>query len=636
MTRFDPSLRVVRFRVERSNVAVYDELFHSGVNIIRGENSSGKSTILNLLFYALGGELRDWSETALLCSRVLVEVVVSGKTVTLARDVSDARSRPLDIFSGPLGDALTASLDRWQRYPYSRSESAASFSEVLFGLLGFPEVTTETQANLTMNQVLRLLYADQLSPVDTIFKFEQFDPPQLREATGRMLCGAFDSEVYSNGLKIRDLDKQFDQIMGELRSFYRILGKADQVPSEGLFVAQQGELVRERERLLAEISQLEAGIAATDSNAEASLSGQNSTYELLQRFQGQLADARSRRDALSLEINDSADFMADLQRRREALDDAEAVTDDIDHVRFHFCPSCFAPMDDVGPDACHLCKTPFDTEKGKLRVVAMISDIEVQLKQSKLLQGRRMRDLASHDSLIENITASWSAAARQFSEAQRLPSSELRQAVNAAQRQLGYIERQLEDLADKLKVAAIVAELNKQKEDIASDVAKLKARNESLERDQQNKLTNAFSSVADELRSLLVRDVARQDSFEDPKIIRFDFSSNRVTIDDHTYFSASSRVVLRNSFFVGFFTAAAKIASFRHPRFLMMDSIEDKGMEPERAHNFQRMIVDNVERVPSECQVIFGTSMIAPDLDDPRFTIGRPSTQRQRTLAILG
>jgi len=34
----------------------YDEKFHKGVNIIRGDNSSGKSTITHFIFYVLGPE----------------------------------------------------------------------------------------------------------------------------------------------------------------------------------------------------------------------------------------------------------------------------------------------------------------------------------------------------------------------------------------------------------------------------------------------------------------------------------------------------------------------------------------------------------------------------------------------------
>jgi len=89
-----------------------------------------------------------------------------------------------------------------------------------------------------------------------------------------------------------------------------------------------------------------------------------------------------------------------------------------------------------------------------------------------------------------------------------------------------------------------------------------------------------------------------------------------------------------NSFFVGFLTAAAMHRYFRHPRFLMMDSIEDKGMEVERAQNFQRMIVANVKKAASESQVIFGTSMIAPDLETDEYVVGRRSTRESRTLAI--
>lgn len=115
--RFDPSLIVTRFRVERNAFSAYDENFHSGVNIIRGENSSGKSTVLNLLFFALGGDLKDWSETALLCSRAYVQVSLSGKTATLCREISDKRGQPMLVFAGDMDSALKAPIDHWERYP---------------------------------------------------------------------------------------------------------------------------------------------------------------------------------------------------------------------------------------------------------------------------------------------------------------------------------------------------------------------------------------------------------------------------------------------------------------------------------------------------------------------------------------
>ena len=49
------------------------------VNIIRGENSSGKSTILNFIFYGLGADLSEWSEAARRCSRVVIEAELKRK-----------------------------------------------------------------------------------------------------------------------------------------------------------------------------------------------------------------------------------------------------------------------------------------------------------------------------------------------------------------------------------------------------------------------------------------------------------------------------------------------------------------------------------------------------------------------------
>ena len=93
-------------------------------------------------------------------------------------------------------------------------------------------------------------------------------------------------------------------------------------------------------------------------------------------------------------------------------------------------------------------------------------------------------------------------------------------------------------------------------------------------------------------------------------------------------------MVLKTSFFVGFLLAALKHEFFRHPRFCLIDTIEDKGMEQERSHNFQRQVVKRSQSSPVDHQVIFATAMIAPELDVPELTVGRYSTLDQPTLAI--
>ena len=88
MTMFKPNLRVERLQVTARGAVVYDEQFHTGLNIIRGENSSGKSTIMDFIFYGLGGDLNNWRESAIRCDTVFLQVALNGGTATFSREVS--------------------------------------------------------------------------------------------------------------------------------------------------------------------------------------------------------------------------------------------------------------------------------------------------------------------------------------------------------------------------------------------------------------------------------------------------------------------------------------------------------------------------------------------------------------------
>src|ERR1700680_2966584 len=101
---------------------------------------------------------------------------------TWSRKISSQNGQPMEIFGGSFDMSQTAPRADWTRYPYRRSASQESFSQALFRLLGIPEVASDVSGNLTIHQILRLLYSDQLSPVEDLFRFEsRFDPPVLRD-----------------------------------------------------------------------------------------------------------------------------------------------------------------------------------------------------------------------------------------------------------------------------------------------------------------------------------------------------------------------------------------------------------------------------------------------------------------------
>lgn len=633
MTRLDPSIFVRRFAIESEGYAAYDEKFHEGVNIIRGENSSGKSTILNFLFYGLGGDISEWSEHAQLCSRTLVEVELNGNVATLSRGVARARGQAMEIYPGPLSEAVRATRASWKRYPYARSADNEGFSQVLFRLIGIPEAASEQSGNITMHQILRLMYADQLTPVDQLFKFEQFDSPSLRDAVGQLLCGVNSNQHYANQLIIRQLEREYDEVTAEQRSLFRILGKTDEQNTTEWLLAERGVFEARLKDIRANIDAQEAAVYSAESEEKLSLKAQDDTYARLQTLQIQIGKDRGELDALEFEIADSEKFIGDLEQKLKALNNAEAVSRDIEEVRFQFCPACYSPVDEAAtPFACHLCKTPYDSERAKLRIVALINDTALQLKQSNRIQRDRKTERARLQVTLEGELQKWRQLANELEALRRSPSSEARAALGALQREAGYVEHQIEDLTRREAIAALIAELSARKEELNGRIAQLRARNESIALEQRSRLSKAYTEIADEVRAFLRADLPRQTEFQQAEQIQFSFETNKITVDGHSYFSASSRVVLRNSFFAGLLYAACGDAAFRHPRYCMMDSIEDKGMEQVRSHHYQRLLFDRSARTSTRHQLIFGTSMLAPELDAKDITVGKFSTEGDKTL----
>lgn len=228
MTLYKPTLQLRKLRVHREKRIAYQADFHEGVNIIRGQNASGKSTVVDFIFYALGGDSVPWKSEALLCSEVRAELELNGQRMTVSRPVSDAPRNPLSIYWGTLEAANEAPRSEWETYPYQRSASKESFSQVVFRLLEMPELRGEGASNITMHQLLRLLYVDQRTPHDAIFRAEPFDTILTRETVGNYLCGIYSADLYEAQLELKTVDVQLSKSVSDLRSLFSILGRSGQ------------------------------------------------------------------------------------------------------------------------------------------------------------------------------------------------------------------------------------------------------------------------------------------------------------------------------------------------------------------------------------------------------------------------
>lgn len=635
--RHDPTMIVERMLVQKDGKPAYDGQFHVGVNVIRGDNSSGKSTILNFIYYGLGGDLQDWSEAALRCTRVFVQVRFNGNVATLARDVTDRPRPAMDFFPGEIDEALEAPAARWLRLGYIRSDKRESFSQVIFRLLDMPEVASETSGNITINQLLRLLYADQLSPVNSLFKSQgAFDDAGLRDVVGRLLFGAHTALFYENEQEIKRLGKELDETTGAYRSLLAVAGEAEQGFTHEWIGAQRARLEQEAKTVATALDAAERQIRGATTQETTTLRGQDAAYKEVVTLQEELGQAQADRDNLTMKIVDSDRFINSLQFKLRALRDSSTVAEVIGDVRYIDCPACHAPTAESGNEhACYLCKSPYDDGHERGRITALINETALQLDQSQHLQRNRQIKASSLDRHIVALRGRWEKARERLDSLRRVATTEHQLIVRDLNRQAGYIQRSLEDLSRMEQLAAKLRELSERRAALQSRITALQGENEALHRQQANRIAKASTVVSEQIRELLINDLRRQDIFENPQRVNFNFRDNAISINEQRYFSASSRAILKSSFALALLAASTKLAFMRDPRFCMIDTLENMGVEAIRSQNFQKQILRVSEAATVEHQIIFATAMLTDELNKPEYTVGRHYTRDAPSLALL-
>ena len=619
MTYHKPLISIRRVVVTSGAKHVYDQTFHDGVNIIRGDNGTGKSTIMEFIYFALGGDVKEWTKEALWCDCVFCETYLNDILFTFIRDVEDKEQTKMTIYEGNYDQAIKNKLD-WQVFSYRRTENKKSFSQIIFDILGLPYHKTDEFANLTLHQLLRLIYIDQITAPTMIFKEEdsRHDSESTRTAIGEYLFGLDDLESHKLRQELIILNKEFEQISGELRALYRFLGGQNALLNEQNVITELSNIGNSIASKNAEIERIklkkEQDLASEVSEAVTRL------RTTIEEMNAKVAECEDKKSSIILEIMDSNVFVSNLQQKLKSLDEGEVTFSSLGSLSFMYCPACLATVSNGDNKNCPLCKNPSGQQDTKNAYLSMRQEIGFQIAESShliLKKSETLKELnqsiGSYDAIIAKCKTDYKLLSDNIS---------LYDAISAQLlMEIGALQNSVTNLKDKLKMAKELDLLSDRKQTINSKLNNLK---ESLARLKEAN-SRRRDHVAYRLKSLTL-DIIKLDDFEEDfenaTDFEFDLGKNKTEINGRSRFSASSMVYLKNSFRLAMLLASLEDKLVRLPRFLLMDNIEDKGMQPQRSQTFQHAILDFTAKYEQQFQIIFTTSMIAPDLNDSDLCVG--------------
>ncbi|HBP30939.1 MAG TPA: AAA family ATPase [Advenella kashmirensis] len=636
MTLFEPTLRVNRLVVFQNNHIAFDCLFHAGVNVIRGRNSSGKTTVMDLLAFSLGAEHIRWKPEALRCTATFVEVQLNGALACLRREISTVLQRPISIFWGAFEDSLDAGPQQWELYPFKRSAHMISFSQALFDALNMPQAQGDGASNLTMHQLLRVIYADQPSLHSPIFRLDYFDSPLTREMVGGYLSGVYDDTLYTSQLRLRELAAHISRQETELRSIFKVLSRSGKQLDLGSLDLKINELEAERSNLLASLIKLKETEAVPHKEANKANSSTESLRQKLNKVRRAASTAKDRLDSLVLDITDSRLFVHELESRLRSLDESKETRTYFGNLQFRFCPSCLSELTEARADSehCHLCTSPVSEGRGDIQILRMRNELNIQLKESiglielREIETSKLRvQIPGLLSELRRLEQDYSAVADSWSSGREI-------AIEDAARKLGALDQEISQENEQKKIASIIADLQKLRDDMTAESSRLEERIESLEQQQAERKIEVAEAVNATMIRLLKLDLPLQPEFVNANNANFDFIDNSVYVNGSRNFSESSTVVLRHVFHLALLSASVTKKFMRFPRFLMLDGIDDGGMEKERSHCLQEIIVNECNTYNVDYQVIFATSEINPKIEDTNLVVARFFTPVDRSLNI--
>lgn len=620
----------------REGKIAYDEKYHRGVNIIRGKNSSGKSTITHFIFYVLGGAFNDWVKEAKSCSSVIAEIEINKATLTLKREINlnkygkANKTESLYIYWGEIETAIKDN-ENWKKFNFSTTPNNKSFSNVLFEHLDLPIVKGEN--NITFHQILRLLYVDQNSPTNSLFYYEEFDTTLTRETVADLLLGVYSQDLYDYKQRKVFAEKELDDTKREIKIIKRFIQNPFDLIPENL-----KKRIDEKEKEIYKIEELIVSLK----NEEKTVRYTKKTkldFELLNteaiNQREKVANLEKKIRTYAYEIEDTQYFIEALENKLRAIKKSIQTRDFLGNFPLEYCPECLAPIKPIDDkNHCKLCKSEIDDSYGITQAKKIEQEIDFQIRESNSLVKIKKKQLVELKIELETENLSLFHIQKKVNISIKDIKSVREEKIDRLYIDKGFIEGEIIQLRTLFENAELYQQLIAKKTDLDQELGTLKYSIDKISFEQESLKRVIKNEIEKEGIYLLNNDLRRQDDFYQAKEFHIDFRNNIAYISDKdAKYSASSSFYLKISARYSLLLSSLNVTKMRYPRFIFCDNMEDKGIEEGRAQNFQKILVKKVESYENkDFQMIYTTSFIPDELNNDVYCVGDYYTEDNPSL----
>lgn len=341
---------------------------------------------------------------------------------------------------------------------------------------------------------------------------------------------------------------------------------------------------------------------------------------------------------LEMEILDSNFFIATLSKKIEALDSSIATRDYLDKLPLEYCPECLSKLDTNVPKGhCRLCKSPIDNTQGKAQALRIKLEIEFQIRESEQLLAQNMSLKTEKKLELKSVKSYLRTAQSQLDSSLKNVRTTANEQLDQLIQTKGFKEGVILQYKTLLKTALQYESLLSHHEDLQQKESKLTRFIEAKISILKQKRRKIDKNISETGIYLLKHDELRQMEFQSTDDFTIDYKQNIAYISNqYIKLSASSGFYLKMAARFAIFLASLKNSDMRFPRLLFSDNMEDKGMEENRAKNFQRTIIKYLQEIGNDnYQLIYATSMCADEYDNARYTIGEKYSENNKSLKNL-